>query len=110
MSIDRVLEECNRRIAQSLSSNSQQVSFEAYQEHARGTDNALEHCRSHLVAQEKKMQDGETHLRRLQGEIADLSRQRDLRASEEMPPNRDPELAIRLAQLEEGPQESTEGV
>ena len=52
-----------------------------------------------IVTQEKKIQDGEAHLRRLQGEVADLSRQRDLRVSGGSSSNRDPELAVRLAQL-----------
>ena len=67
---DRVSEERKRQITQGLSSSSQQVSLEAYQEHARGTDHALEHCRSQMVVQEKKIQDGESQLRRLQGEVA----------------------------------------
>ena len=49
VSIDRAAEDCKRQIAQSVSSSSQQISMEAYQEHARGTECALEQCWSQLT-------------------------------------------------------------
>ena len=90
------------RIAKGQRPSSPQVSFEAYQEHARGTEHALEQCRSQLVTQEKKIHDGEVHLCRLQGEVAELTRQRDLRVSAEPSSGVGPGLAMRVAQLEEG--------
>ena len=103
VTIERGLEECNARIAQGQRQNSSQASVEAYQvQHARGTEQALEQCRSQLVAQEKKIHDGEVRLRRLQGEVAELTRQRDLRVSGKASSSVDPELAVRLTQLEEG--------
>ena len=102
VSIDRVAEDCKRQIAQSVSSSSQQVSMEAYQEHARGTERALEQCRSQLIGQEKRIKDGESHLRHLQDEAVELSQRRGPRVGEESASNRDPELAIRLSQLEDG--------
>ena len=76
--------------------------MEAYQEHARGTEHALEQCRSQLTGQERRIKDGESQLRRLQEEVVELSSWRGLRVAEESASNRDPELAIRLSQLEDG--------
>ena len=54
VAIDRCFEECKRQIAQGLPSSSRQVSLEAYQEHARGTETAMEQCQSQIVAQERR--------------------------------------------------------
>ena len=102
VSVDRVKEDCRRQIAQSLSSSSQQVSMEAYQEHARGTENALEQYLSQLAGQDRRIQDGEVQLRHLQGEVAELSQRQTPQVGEGSSSNRGPELAIRLAQLEDG--------
>ena len=99
---ERGLEECNARIAQEQRQSSSQVSVEAYQEHVRGTEHALEQCRSQLGAEEMKIHDGEVHFRHLQGEVAEVTRHRDLRASGEASSSVNPELAVRVAQLKEG--------
>ena len=61
----------------------------------------LKQCRQ-LTAQERKIEEGEQQLGRLRREMTELSRQNHPRAGDGTVPNRDPELAIRLSQLEEG--------
>ena len=78
VTIERGLDECNARITQGQRQSNLQVSAEVYQEHARGTEQALEQCRSQMVLQEKKIHESEGQMRRLQGEVAELTRLRDL--------------------------------
>ena len=73
----------------------------AYQRHAASQEEALIQCRSQLAAQAQQIDDGQQHLRRLQHEVAELNGQSTPRVEQNVP-NRDPELAIRLSQLEEG--------
>ena len=101
-SIDRVAESCKRQIAQVQTLSGQQISVEAYQEHARGTEHALEQCRSQLADQAVRIETGERRMARLQDEVVGLTGQHEPRAGEDRVPNRDPELAIRLSQLEDG--------
>ena len=101
-SIDRVAESCKRQIAQVQTLSGQQISAEAYQEHARGAEHALEQCRSQLADQAVRIETGERRMIRLQEEVAGLVGRHDPCAGEECVPNRDPELAIRLSQLEDG--------
>ena len=101
-SIDRVAESCKRQIAQVQTLSGQQISVEAYQEHARGTENALEQCRSQLAEQAVRIETGERRMARLQDEVVGLTGQHEPRAGEDRVPNRDPELAVRHSQLEDG--------
>ena len=101
-SIDHVAESCKRQIAQVQTPSGQQISVEAYQEHARGTEHALEQCRSQLADQAVRIETGERRMARLQEEVVGLIGQHEPRAGKERVPNRDPALAIRLSQLEDG--------
>ena len=55
-----------------------------------------------MAAQTERIDEGELQLRRLREEVAALSSQSAPRMDESQVPNRDPELAVRLSQLEEG--------
>ena len=68
--------------------------------HAASQDEALTQCRSQLKAQAQRIDYGQQHLRRLQREVSELTGQSTPRAEQRVQ-NRDPELAIRLSQLEE---------
>ena len=102
VAVERLREDCQREIEKVRTLSGQQISVEAYQEHARSNEQALEQCRSQMTAQERKIDESEQQLRRLQREVGELSNQNTPRAENSVVPNRDPELAIRLSQLEEG--------
>ena len=90
------LEGCKASIARLQQPSEAQISAEAYQEHARGTEQALEQCRSQLATQEKKIQEGEGQMHLLQGEIAELTKVQNLRVKEEAPSSVSPEVTQRL--------------
>ena len=100
--VDRLREDCKREMEKNRTLSGQQISVEAYQEHARSNEQALEQCRSQMAAQERKIEEGEQQLRRLRREMAELSSQNTPRAEDSIVPSQDPELAIRLSQLVEG--------
>ena len=101
VAIDHLKEDMEREVAKlsTLSGPAPEVS--AYQRHAASQDEALTQCRSQLTAQAQRIEDGQQHLRRLQQEVTELIGQSTPRVEQNVP-NRDPELAIRLSQLEEG--------
>ena len=100
--VDRLREDCKREAERNRTLSGQTVDIEAYQEHARSNEQALDQCRSQMAAQAGRIEEGEQQLRRLRKEMAELTSQNAPRVEDNVVPNRDPELAIRLSQLEEG--------
>ena len=99
--IDHLKEDLKREVAKLSTLSGPAPDVSAYQRHAASQDEALTQCRSQLTAQAQRIDDGQQHLRRLQHEVTELIGQSTPRVEQSVP-NRDPELAIRLSQLEEG--------
>ena len=100
--VDRLREDCKREAERNRTLSGQTVDIEAYQEHARSNEQAFDQCRSQMAAQARRIEEGEQQLRRLRKEMAELTSQNAPRVEDNIVPNRDPELAVRLSQLEEG--------
>ena len=101
VAIDHLKEDMEREVAKLSTLSGPAPDVSAYQRHAASQDEALTQCRSQLTAQAQRIDEGQQHLRRLQQEVTELIGQSTPRAEQSVP-NRDPELAIRLSQLEEG--------
>ena len=101
VAIDHLKEDMEREVAKLSTLSGPAPDVSAYQRHAESQDEALTQCRSQLTAQAQRIEDGQQHLRRLQQEVTELVGQSPPRVEQNVP-NRDPELAIRLSQLEEG--------
>ena len=101
VAIDHLKEDMEREVAKLSTLSGPAPDVSAYQRHAASQDEALTQCRSQLTAQAQRIDEGQQHLRRLQQEVTELTGQSTPRVEQSVP-NRDPELAIRLSQLEEG--------
>ena len=101
VAIDHLKEDMEREVAKLSTLSGPAPDVSAYKRHAASQDEALTQCRSQLTAQAQRIEDGQQHLRRLQQEVTELIGQSTPRVEQNVP-NRDPELAIRLSQLEEG--------
>ena len=101
-SVDRLREECRREAERNRALSGQAVDLEAYQEHARSSEETIAQCQSQMASQAGRIDEGEQQLKSLQKEVAELRSQLTPRVEDSNVPNRDPELAIRLSRLEEG--------
>ena len=101
VAIEHLKEDMEREVAKLSTLSGHATDMSAYQRHAASHDQALTQCRTQLTSQAQRIDESEQHLRRLQQEVAGLTCQSTPRAEQSIP-NRDPELAIRLSQLEEG--------
>ena len=99
--IEHLKEDMKQEVARLSTLSGPAPDVSAYQRHTESQNEALAQCRSQLAAQAQRIEDGHQHLRRLQQEVSELSGQSTPRVEQNVP-NRDPELAIRLSQLEEG--------
>ena len=102
MAIDHLKEDCEREAEKHRTLSGQTVDIAAYQKHVDSRDQALAQCQTQMAAQAERIDEGEHQLRRFRKEVADLSSQSVPRVDEGHVPNRDPELAVRLSQLEDG--------
>ena len=101
VAIDHLKEDMQREVSKLSTLSGQATDMSAYQRHAASHDQALTQCRTQLTTQAQRIDESEQHLRRLQQEVTDLTSRSTPRAEHSVP-NRDPELAVRLSQLEEG--------
>ena len=101
VAIEHLKEDMEREVARLRTLSGQTADMSAYQRHADSHDQALAQCRTQLTAQAQRIDEGEQQLRRLRQEVAGLTSQSTPRVEQSVP-NRDPELAVRLSQLEEG--------
>ena len=101
-SVDRLREDCKREAERNRTLSGQTVDIESYQEHARSSEQMMAQYQSQMAAQVGRIDEGEQQLRRLRKEVAELTSQTTPRVEDHNIPNGDPELAIRLSQLEEG--------
>ena len=101
VAIDHLKEDMQREVAKLSTLSGQATDMSVYQRHAASHDQALTQCRTQLTTQAQRLDESEQHLRRLQQEVAGLTGESTPRVEQGIP-NRDPELAIRLSQLEEG--------
>ena len=99
--IDHLKEDLKREVAKLSTLSGHATDMAAYERHAASHDQALTQCRTQLTSQAQRIEESDRHLRRIQQEVEALTRQSTPRV-EQNAPNRDPELAIRLSQLEEG--------
>ena len=99
--IEHLKENMEQEVARLSTLSGPAPDVSVYQRHTESQNEALAQCRSQLTAQAQRIEDGHQHLRRLQQEVTELSGQSTPRVEQNVP-NRDPELAIRLSQLEEG--------
>ena len=102
VAIDHLKEECQREAENHRTLSGQMVDIAAYQRHAESHDQTLAQCQIQMAAQAERIDEGERQLRQLREEMAALPRHSVPRMDEGNVPNRDPELAVRLSQLEEG--------
>ena len=101
VAIDHLKEDLEREVAKLSTLSGHATDVSAYQRHAASHDEALVQCRTQLSTQAQRIDESEQQLRRLQQEVTDLTSRSTPRAEHSVP-NRDPELAVRLSQLEEG--------
>ena len=99
--IDHLKEDLKREVAKLSTLSGHTADLAAYERHAASHDQALTQCPSQLTDQAQRIDEGQHHLRRLQQEVTALQGQSTPRVEHSVP-NRDPELAVRLSQLEEG--------
>ena len=102
VAIDHLREDCQREADNQRTLSGQTVDIAAYQRHAESHDQTLAQCQTQMAAQSERIDEGELQLRRLREEVAALFSQSVPQMDEGNVPNRDPELAVRLSQLEEG--------
>ena len=102
VAIDHLREDCQREADNQRTLSGQTADIAAYQRHAESPDQTLAQCQTQMAVQAGRISEGEIQLRRLREEVAALSSQSVSRMDEGNVPNRDPELAVRLSQLEEG--------
>ena len=101
VAIERLKEDMEHEVARLRTLSGQPADMSVYQRHADGHDQALAQCRTQLTTQAQKIDEGEQQLRHLRQEVAALTSQSTPQVEQNVP-NRDPELAVRLSQLEEG--------
>ena len=99
VAIDHLREDCQREADNQRTLSGQTADIAAYQRHAESHDQTLAQCQTQMAVQAERISEGELQLRRLREEVAALSSRS---GDEGNVPNRDPELAVRLSQLEEG--------
>ena len=101
IAVDHLKEDLEREVAKLSTLSGPAPDVSAYERHAASQEQALTQCRSQLATQAQQIDEGQQHLRRLQQELTALQGQSAPRVENQVP-NRDPELAVRLSQLEEG--------
>ena len=99
--MERGLQECREGVANVQLPVKGQISESACQEHARGTEQAVENLRSQLTAHEKKYHEGERQMRRLQEEVKTMNQSQPSDARIEAPSELHLDVSSRLLRLEE---------
>ena len=102
VAIDHLREDCQREADNQRTLSGQTADIAAYQRHAESHDQTLAQCQTQTTAQADRIKEGELQLRRIREEVAAMASQSVPRKDESNVPNRGPELAVRLSQLEEG--------
>ena len=74
VAIERGLQECRDGLASLQTPDKGQMSEAAYQEHARGVEQALKDLRSRMSEHEKKFNKGERQMRQLQEDVAGVKK------------------------------------
>ena len=102
VAIDHLREDCQHEADNQRTLSGQTADIAAYQRHAESRDQTIAQCQTQMAAQADRIKEGELQLRRIREEVAAMASQSIPRMDESNVPNRGPELAVRLSQLEEG--------